>query len=146
MIMMINNPPGCLSNPCFNRSCLWPFIWSHKNHHFLTVHVKASQVFLEILGAHVYSISTKPQRRPLFSSRFVLHESGSRELAQSWQVKFSQGHCQYIDIPPGQTLAQSFMGGWSPWLCSGFIQDCFRVYLGWFRFSFGLFRIYLGFV
>ena len=59
--------------------------------------------------------STKPQRRPLFSSRFVLHESGSRELAQSWQVKFSQRHCQYIDIPPGRTFAQSFIGGLVTW-------------------------------
>ena len=41
---------GCLSNPHFNRSCFWPFLSSHKNHHSLTVSCEGVRVFSRNFG------------------------------------------------------------------------------------------------
>ena len=65
-------PPGCLSNPRFNGSCSWPFISSHKSHHFWSVSFDCVSVFSKMLGAHLswHSLKTTQNRS---GSHFFLH-------------------------------------------------------------------------
>ena len=72
-VFTLNFPAGCLSNPRFNRMCFWPFLSSHKTHHFLTFSCEGVRVFSRNFGRPFLLNFCKNSSGGHFFPSFCLH-------------------------------------------------------------------------
>ena len=96
-----NIPAGCLSKPHFNRACFWPFLSSHKNHHFLTVSCEGVRVFSRNFGRPFLPNFCQNHSGRHFFPSFFLHSlfftlCSSLFVLHKCLIPFVCVACQYV--------------------------------------------------